>query len=113
VLLNVSAPFHCALLQPAASRLETVLAEISYGEFARPVISNVTAAPHPSSQEVRHWLVEQVTSPVRWVDSMQYAVAQGCDTLLEVGPGNVLSGLMRRIDRGVRVLKLDEVLEHF
>jgi [acyl-carrier-protein] S-malonyltransferase len=113
VLLNVSAPFHCALLQPAASRLDTVLAEISYGEFARPVISNVTAAPHPSSQEVRHWLVEQVTSPVRWVDSMQYAVAQGCDTLLEVGPGNVLSGLMRRIDRGVRVLKLDEVLEHF
>jgi [acyl-carrier-protein] S-malonyltransferase len=113
VLLNVSAPFHCALLQPAASRLDTVLAEISYGEFARPVISNVTAAPHPSSQEVRHWLVEQVTSPVRWVDSMQYAVAQGCDTLLEVGPGNVLSGLMRRIDRGVRVLSLDEVLERF
>jgi [acyl-carrier-protein] S-malonyltransferase len=113
VLLNVSAPFHCALLQPAVSRLDTVLAEISYGEFARPVISNVTAAPHPSSQEVRHWLVEQVTSPVRWVDSMQYAVAQGCDTLLEVGPGNVLSGLMRRIDRGVRVLSLDEVLERF
>jgi [acyl-carrier-protein] S-malonyltransferase len=113
VLLNVSAPFHCALLQPAASRLDTVLAEISYGEFARPVISNVTAAPHPSSQEVRHWLVEQVTSPVRWVDSMQYAVAQGCDMLLEVGPGNVLSGLMRRIDRGVRVLSLDEVLERF
>jgi [acyl-carrier-protein] S-malonyltransferase len=110
VLLNVSAPFHCALLQPAASQLATALAEIPYGEFVRPVISNVTAEPHPSSQEVRRWLVEQVTSPVRWVDSMQYAVAQGCDTLLEVGPGNVLSGLMRRIDPGVRVLSVDEVL---
>jgi [acyl-carrier-protein] S-malonyltransferase len=111
VLLNVSAPFHCALLQPAALQLDTVLSKISYGEFALPVISNVTAAPHPSSQEVRRWLVEQVTSPVRWVDAMQYAVAQGCDTLLEVGPGNVLSGLMRRIDREVRILSVDEVLE--
>lgn len=110
VLLNVSAPFHCALLQPAALQLDTVLAEIPYGTFARPVISNVTAEPHPSSQEVRRLLVEQVTSPVRWVDSMQYAVAQGCDTLLEVGPGNVLSGLMRRIDRTVAVLSPDEVL---
>jgi [acyl-carrier-protein] S-malonyltransferase len=110
VLLNVSAPFHCALLQPAASQLDAVLSEIAYGELALPVISNVTAEPHPSPQEVRHWLVAQVTSPVRWVDAMQYAVAQGGDTLLEVGPGNVLSGLMRRIDRDVRVLSVDEVL---
>jgi len=111
VLLNVSAPFHCALLQPAAAQLDTVLAETLYGEFARPVISNVTAAVHPSPWEVRRLLVEQVTSPVRWVDSMQYAVAQGCETLLEVGPGNVLSGLMRRIDSGVAVLSVDEMLK--
>ncbi len=110
VLLNVSAPFHCALLQPAASQLDTLLAETPYGAFARPVISNVTAKPHPSSQDVRRLLVEQVTSPVRWVDSMQYAVAQGCDRLLEVGPGNVLAGLMRRIDREVLVLKVEEAL---
>jgi [acyl-carrier-protein] S-malonyltransferase len=109
-LLNVSAPFHCALLQPAAAQLDTVLAETLYGEFAWPVISNVTAAPHPSSQEVRRLLTEQVTAPVQWVHSMQYAVAQGCDTLLEVGPGSVLSGLMRRIDRGVAVWSVDEVL---
>jgi [acyl-carrier-protein] S-malonyltransferase len=111
VLLNVSAPFHCALLQPAASQLDTVLADVAYREFAVPVISNVTAEPHASSQEVRRWLVEQVTAPVRWVDSMQYAVSQGCDTLLEVGPGGVLSGLMRRIDQGVKVLKVEDVLE--
>lgn len=111
VLLNVSAPFHCALLQPAAAQLDGVLAETLYGEFDRPVISNVTAELHPSPQEVRRLLVEQVTSPVRWVDSMQYAVAQGCDALLEVGPGNVLSDLMRRIDRGVEVLNAAAVLE--
>ena len=110
VLLNVSAPFHCALLQPAAEQLDAVLAEVAYGDFAWPVISNVTAAPHPSPGEVRRWLVEQVTSPVRWVDSMQYAAAQGCGALLEVGPGNVLSGLMRRIDRSIAVLSVDEAL---
>ncbi len=111
VLLNVSAPFHCALLQPAAVQLDAVLAEVSYREFVWPVLSNVTAEPHPSPQEVRRLLVEQVTSPVRWVDAMQYAVAQGCETLVEVGPGNVLSGLMRRIDRGVEVLTVAQMLE--
>ncbi|ETX03088.1 MAG: hypothetical protein ETSY1_01305 [Candidatus Entotheonella factor] len=110
VLLNVSAPFHCALLQPAALQLDAVLAEIPYGAFTYPVISNVTAELHPSPQEVRRLLVEQVTSPVRWVDSMQYAVAQGGNALLEVGPGNVLSGLMRRIDREVVVRSVDEIL---
>ncbi len=107
----MSAPFHCALLQPAAAQLDAVLAETHYGAFATPVISNVTAAPHPSPQEVRRLLVEQVTSPVRWVDSMQYAIEQGCGTLLEVGPGSVLSGLMRRIDREVVVGKWDEMLK--
>ncbi len=65
VLLNVSAPFHCALLQPAALQLDAVLAEISYGEFGRPVISNVTAEPHASTHGVHRLLVEQVTSPVQ------------------------------------------------
>lgn len=64
VLLNVSAPFHCALLQPAAVQLDAVLAEVSYREFVWPVLSNVTAEPHPSPQEMRRLLVDQVTSPV-------------------------------------------------
>ncbi len=110
VLLNVSAPFHCALLQPAAAQLDAVLAEVAYGPFAIPVISNVTAARHPSPQEVRRLLVEQVTASVRWDASIRYAIEQGCDTLLEVGPGKVLSSLMRRIDRQIRVLALDDVL---
>ncbi len=110
VLLNVSAPFHCALLQPAAAQLDTVLAEVNYGAFEIPVISNVTAQLHPSPEAVRGLLVDQVTASVRWVDSIQYAISQGCRMLLEVGPGKVLSGLMRRIDRQVNVLGLDEML---
>ncbi len=109
-LLNVSAPFHCALLQPAATQLDAVLAEIDYGAFDMPVIANVTAQLHPSPEAVRGLLVEQVTASVRWVDSVQYAIAQGCSTLLEVGPGKVLSNLMRRIDRQVNVLGLEEIL---
>lgn len=109
-LLNVSAPFHCALLQPAAAQLDAVLAQVDYGDFAIPVISNVLAERHPSPDEVRGLLVQQVTASVRWAESVQYAIAQGCDTVLEVGPGKVLSSLMRRIDRQVRVAPLDERL---
>jgi [acyl-carrier-protein] S-malonyltransferase len=110
VLLNVSAPFHCALLQPAATQLDAVLAQVDYGDFTLPVISNVLAECHPSPNEVRGLLVQQVTASVRWAESVQYAIAQGCDTVLEVGPGKVLSALMRRIDRQVRVAPLDERL---
>lgn len=110
VLLNVSAPFHCALLQPAAAQLDAVLVQVNYGDFAIPVISNVLAERYPSPDEVRGLLVQQVTASVRWAESVQYAIAQGCDTVLEVGPGKVLSSLMRRIDRQVRVAPLDERL---
>ena len=110
VLLNVSAPFHCQMLQPAASRLSEVLSHVPVGHFALPVISNVTAAPHPSPQEVPRLLVQPVAAAVRWEDSMQYAIAQGCDAVLEVGPGKVLSSLMRRISRQVRTLALDDLL---
>jgi [acyl-carrier-protein] S-malonyltransferase len=75
-----------------------------------PVISNVTAEPHALPQTVKAYLVAQVCAPVHWDASMRYAVAQGCDTLVEVGPGKVLSTLMRRIAPQVQVLTLDEVL---
>lgn len=110
VLLNVSAPFHCRLLQPAAERLAVSLAPAVCGAFTIPVISNVTAEPHALPQTVKTCLVAQVCAPVHWDASMRYAVAQGCETLLEVGPGKVLSTLMRRIAPQVQVLALDEVL---
>jgi [acyl-carrier-protein] S-malonyltransferase len=110
VLLNVSAPFHCRLLQPAAERLADALAPVVCGTLTIPVISNVTAKPYALPQTVKASLVAQVCAPVQWEASMRYAVAQGCDTLLEVGPGRVLSTLMRRIAPQVQVLVLDEVL---
>jgi [acyl-carrier-protein] S-malonyltransferase len=110
VLLNVSAPFHCSLLRPAADRLAQILEQIPCGRLAFPVISNVTAAPHPSAQEVQALLVAQVAAPVRWEASMRYALAQGCDTVLEVGPGKVLASLMRRIERHVQIVSLDEIV---
>jgi [acyl-carrier-protein] S-malonyltransferase len=110
VLLKVSAPFHCRMLQPAAERLAAVLAPIVLHPFALPVLSNVTAEPHPSPQTVKDLLIAQVCAPVRWEESMQYAVAQGCDALLEVGPGKVLAGMMRRTARQVEVLPLESVL---
>ena len=108
-LLKVSAPFHCQMLQPAAERLADVLETVPCAPLAYPVLSNVTARPYASSEVVHDLLVTQVCSPVRWQQSMQYAVAQGCDGLLEVGPGNVLTGLMRRIAPDIEILSLDNV----
>jgi [acyl-carrier-protein] S-malonyltransferase len=104
--LKVSAPFHCALLQPAADRLADVLRQITLQPFRFPVISNVTATPHPSPEATKALLIDQVCAPVRWEDSMCYAIEQGCESLLEVGPGTVLSGMMRRIAPQVNVHEL-------
>jgi [acyl-carrier-protein] S-malonyltransferase len=104
--LKVSAPFHCALLQPAADRLADVLCQVTLQPFRLPVISNVTAAPHPSPKAAKALLIDQVCAPVRWEDSMCYAVEHGCKSLLEVGPGTVLSGMMRRIAPQVNVQAL-------
>ena len=108
VALKVSAPFHCRMLAPAADRLAEVLAPVPCGDFAYPVVSNVTAIPHPSPDTVKDLLIEQVCAPVRWEESMRYAVAQGCDTLLEVGPGVVLGRMMGRIAPQVEVLTLPD-----
>ncbi len=108
--LKVSAPFHCALLQPAADHLKDALTPIRLHPFTIPVISNVTAEPHSSPEATKELLAAQVCAPVRWEDSMRYAVDQGCRFFVEVGPGTVLSGMMRRIESQVDVLKLDDLL---
>lgn len=111
MLLNVSAPFHCAMLQPAAARLATVLDSVTVHAWTIPVISNVTAQPHTSPHSIKALLITQVCAPVRWEDSMRYAVAQGCDGFLEVGPGTVLAGMMKRIAPQVDVLALDDLMK--
>jgi [acyl-carrier-protein] S-malonyltransferase len=101
--LPVSAPFHCPLMEPAAHRLAQALRDVEIGALEAPVIGNVEAVPYDSPSRVKELLVRQVTSPVRWVESIHHAVQAGVKTGVEVGPGRVLAGLVRRINRGVKV----------
>jgi [acyl-carrier-protein] S-malonyltransferase len=102
VPLTVSAPFHCPLMQPAATRLAAVLASVRVAPLHCPVISNVDAAPNTDLERIKDLLVRQVVSPVRWAESVQALVDLGCTVAVEVGPGTVLTGLVRRIAPGVR-----------
>jgi [acyl-carrier-protein] S-malonyltransferase len=111
VELPVSAPFHSALMAPAAERLQPELSKISFADMQVPVISNVEARPFGSRVRVARLLIDQVTAPVRWQESVQTLVHMGVDAVVEVGPGKVLSALMRRIDRKIKVLELSTLLE--
>jgi [acyl-carrier-protein] S-malonyltransferase len=97
VPLPVSAPFHCALMTPAAERMAAALDAVSIGAPHFPLISNVTAAPVLGTHEIKDLLVQQVTGVVRWRESVAYMVDHGADTLFEIGAGRVLTGLARRI----------------
>lgn len=100
LLLPVSAPFHSSLMQPAAERLGSVLADIEVNPLKVPVVSNVEAAPYQDAQRVKALLVEQVCAAVRWDESIEAMKGLGVTRYVEVGPGKVLSGLIKRIDRG-------------
>ena len=104
--LSVSAPFHCALMAPAAQRLEQALAVVKVTPFAFPVVTNVEATCCDLPERVKPLLVKQVCAPVRWDASIEHCAALGVDRYLEVGPGKVLSGLIKRIQRGAA---LDQV----
>lgn len=108
VELSVSGPFHSSLLIPAGEQLRRVLALVELKDPAVPVVANVTARPVHTASEVEEALVAQVSSAVRWEESVRYMIDQGVDTFLEIGPGNVLAGLVRRIDRKVTTLNLDD-----
>lgn len=97
--LAVAGAFHTPIMQPAVARLEAALAEAPLQKPRIPVISNVDAASHENPEEIRRLLAKQVVSPVRWEDSMRALLDQGFDRFYEVGPGRVLRGLLKRIDR--------------
>jgi [acyl-carrier-protein] S-malonyltransferase len=99
VLLQVSAPFHCSLMQPAQDALAPVLQSLSFQPAKVPLVVNVDAALVTDAEPLRDALVRQVTGAVRWTESMQLLIAQGVTNFVEVGPGKVLSGLLRQIDR--------------
>jgi len=108
VKLKVSAPFHCALMKPAQDRLAADLERLSFNEPAMPVVTNVDARATTAPDELRDALVRQVSAPVRWVESMQLLMSHGVDTFVEAGPGKVLSGLMRQINRDVKMLNVED-----
>jgi [acyl-carrier-protein] S-malonyltransferase len=108
VMLQVSAPFHCALMQPAQDALAADLESITFNDPHFPVAANVDARLLTHSTEVRDCLIRQVTGPVRWVECIQLLIAQGATHFIEVGPGKVLSGLMRQIDRNQKALNVED-----
>lgn len=106
LLLPVSAPFHCALMQPAAEAMRQALAEVTLNAPAPPLVANVTAGPLSAPDAIRRSLVAQVTGTVRWRESMGYMAAQGVDRFVELGAGKVLSGLVKRNAEGATGLSI-------
>ena len=109
VLLPVSAPFHSSLMKPAGERLEKALEEISVSDLKIPVVTNVEAEANTSKDRVKELLVAQVSRPVRWEESMRNMIGKGIELVLEIGPGKVLSGLMKRIDSRVETKNLEDL----
>jgi [acyl-carrier-protein] S-malonyltransferase len=101
IKLNVSAPFHCALMMPAQERLAVDLEALPYREFAFPIVHNVDAAENSQGSIVKTKLTEQVSSPVRWLQTVEGMTANGVERFIEIGPGKVLTGLVRQINRDV------------
>ncbi len=101
IRLNVSAPFHCALMMPAQERLASDLATLNYGEFIFPVVHNVDATASTDAVAVCDKLTEQVSSPVRWLQTIENMSATGVANFIEIGPGKVLTGLVRQINKEV------------
>lgn len=109
VLLPVSAPFHSPLMRPAGERLEKALEEISVSDLTIPVVTNVEAEVNSSKDRVKGLLVAQVSNSVRWEESMRKMIEKGVEQVLEIGPGKVLAGLMKRIDSRVETKNLEDL----
>ena len=105
--LAVSAPFHCALMKPAEDRLAPLLRALPAQSPQIPVVANVDAEPKTNAPDAVEALVRQVSSPVRWEDVVKRLVAEGARTFIELGPGNVLAGLVKKIDRSVTVASVE------
>ena len=109
VALDVSAPFHCALMKPAADRLSGVLNEVNIAQMNTPLVANCTASVTNDSSKVKELLITQVTSPVRWYESVEVLKNQGCNRFIEIGPKNVLSGLIKRTLSDVSVSNFEKM----
>jgi len=107
--LPVSAPFHCALMQPVVARLDATLSKVSFNAPRFPVVTNVEAAPNSDSSRIKDLLLKQVTGSVRWVECVQTLEREGVTKVIELGPGKVLCGLVKRIAKGIECVNVEDV----
>ena len=108
MLLNVSAPFHCSLLKPAGEKLSKELEDIAVKPMNIPVVTNVTGKVIDSETDIKNLLVKQVSTSVLWEDCVRTLIENGSDTFIEIGPGKVLSGFIKKIDKDVRILNVED-----
>ncbi len=101
--LNVSAPFHCKYMKTASEKMAGYINDLNMNELERPIISNVTANETSSSKEIKSLLISQIEKKVRWLESVEYMINNGVKNFVEIGPGKVLSGLIKRINKNVNV----------
>lgn len=109
ILLAVSAPFHCSMLKPAGDRLDDELQHVEFSDFKVPLVANATAKVVDSTSDIRNILVKQVSSPVLWEDSIRYMMEQGVDTFIEIGPGKVLGGFVKKISKEARAYNIEDL----
>ena len=112
--LQVSGPFHSSLMEPASSNLRVAFQQLKWEEPKVPIVSNVTAQSVTGSDDIKNLLIQQLYLPVRWQECIEQMIDKGVDTFIEIGPGNVLAGLIRKINRNVRVFSVsteDDVQE--
>lgn len=109
ILLEVSGPFHSSLMKQAAEQLERELKKVTFHSPSVPVVVNVTASPVMDPEMIRELLVRQVYSPVLWQDTIEWMIADGVDTFVEIGSGSVLAGLIRKIDKTVKVININSL----
>ncbi len=109
LLLPVSVPSHCRLMEEAGKKLGTILEGLDMGDFSIPVVSNADALPYPSREAAVDLLMRQLSSPVRWVDSVLKLKDEGAEAVIEVGPGKVLSGLVKRVSKDFEIFNIEDI----
>ena len=109
IILPVSAPFHCMLMSPATKIMDKHLNNTKFSTPNNMIVSNVTAEPSSDPKKIKNLLIEQIEKPVRWRESIVNMINLGCDKFIEIGPGKVLSGLVKRIDRNVKLIPINNI----
>ena len=107
IKLPVSAPFHCELMREATNKMLKVISEQNFSDPIYKTVSNVTAKAYDNAKDIKELLIKQIESPVRWRESIEHMISNGTSTFVEIGPGKVLSGLIKRINKEVKVLNID------